>query len=246
MSFSAAIDREIPWAAVFGNHDDMCVLSRSTMMEWISAQPYSLASPGPDFGELCVGNYRLDVKASTGNASALTMYFLDSRAYSEEDDIDGYDWIHQDQIDWFNDQVAEVAADSAPNDPPNALAFFHIPIPEYKNASHNLTNTVGWHGEGVSSPEYNSGFGDALVQSGTVRAVSVGHDHNNNFCSPYDGVALCYGGGTGYGTYGFPGLSRMDRIFKVSQDGTMKSYKRHDDENATIHSAQSVYPYEVP
>lgn len=41
-----------------------------------------------------------------------------------------------------------------------------------------------------------------LAAAGDVKVVSVGHDHVNNFCSPHAGISLCYGGGTGYDTYG--------------------------------------------
>lgn len=49
------------------------------------------------------------------------------------------------------------------------------------------------------------------------------------------------------GPFGDVALSRMQRIFKVSEtDGSVSSFKRLDDENATLIDAQSLYPYQVP
>ena len=51
-----------------------------------------------------------------------------------------------------------------------------------------------------------------MAEEGTVRAVSVGHDHCNDGCASWrnsmsgdggggEAISLCYGGGTGYSGY---------------------------------------------
>ena len=52
--------RGVPWAAVFGNHDDEDGETRREQMRYMQALPYSLVQPGPSdiHG---VGNYVLKV-----------------------------------------------------------------------------------------------------------------------------------------------------------------------------------------
>jgi predicted MPP superfamily phosphohydrolase len=60
---SAVTDRQIPWAAVFGNHDDENGISRTEQMKLMKALPYSLVEEGPkDIHG--VGNYVLKVKSA--------------------------------------------------------------------------------------------------------------------------------------------------------------------------------------
>jgi predicted MPP superfamily phosphohydrolase len=105
------ISRRIPWAAVFGNHDDEDARGsgfRRDQIRLMQELPYSLVQEGPEdiHG---VGNYVLKVmSADASKTHLLTLYFLDSGAYAAGI-IDWfgflrpteYDYIHQDQIDWF-------------------------------------------------------------------------------------------------------------------------------------------------
>ena len=53
-------DRQIPWAAIFGNHDDEDNDSRQDQIKYMQALPYSLVQAGPkDIHG--VGNYVLKV-----------------------------------------------------------------------------------------------------------------------------------------------------------------------------------------
>lgn len=50
------IDRKIPYAVIFGNHDDEGDMSRQELMDFLLELPYSVAKPG--FEEIDgVGNY---------------------------------------------------------------------------------------------------------------------------------------------------------------------------------------------
>jgi hypothetical protein len=229
-------------------------------MTWITAQPYSLSVPGPDFGPDCVGNYVLDVlpsSSSTTNVSvgALTVYMLDSRAYSDAPGVDGYDWIHEDQIEWYLSESAKRAAAADDGNAPPALAFWHIPLPEYTEAFASGVASgasVGRLQESVCSGAVNSGMAAALLEGGDVKAVGVGHDHNNEFCAPWGGgaVAFCYGGGSGYHGYGQPRWDRRSRVFLATEGGapggeaTIATLKRVDNaEGLLTIDEQSLYPY---
>lgn len=54
------IDRQIPWALVFGNHDDQDDYSRAELMNAASHMPYSLSRAGPADVD-GVGNYLLKI-----------------------------------------------------------------------------------------------------------------------------------------------------------------------------------------
>jgi metallophosphoesterase superfamily enzyme len=56
-------DRGIPWAAVFGNHDDESGVSKEDQMKLMRALPYSLVEPGPSDVH-GVGNYVLKVRSA--------------------------------------------------------------------------------------------------------------------------------------------------------------------------------------
>ena len=58
----AATQRNIPWAAVFGNHDDEDGVTREAQIRYMQGLPYSLVERGPkDIHG--VGNYVLKVKS---------------------------------------------------------------------------------------------------------------------------------------------------------------------------------------
>ena len=58
-------DRQIPWAAVFGNHDDEVGEVRQEQLRMMQALPYSLVQQGPkDIHG--IGNYVLKVKSADG------------------------------------------------------------------------------------------------------------------------------------------------------------------------------------
>ncbi|KAG9516257.1 phosphatase DCR2, partial [Aureobasidium melanogenum] len=83
------ISRSIPYAAIFGNHDDegpkATRLSREAQMSLLSTMPFSLSRPGPDNID-GVGNYYVEVLAqSPSQNSAITLYFLDSHSYSPDE-----------------------------------------------------------------------------------------------------------------------------------------------------------------
>lgn len=91
------IERKIPWAAVFGNHDSEIAHDRMEQMQALQRMPYSLARAGP-LDVDGVGNYDVHVLSPDGLAPIFTLFFLDSGAYqptiipfTKPD----YDYIHE-------------------------------------------------------------------------------------------------------------------------------------------------------
>jgi 3',5'-cyclic AMP phosphodiesterase CpdA len=195
--------RGLPWAAVFGNHDDEGSRGREELFEVQRACAHCLSERGPR--ELTgVGNYVIDVAADAGRG--LRLYFLDSGSYDATGAGD-YAWIAHDQISWFRERSGE-------SDAP-ALVFFHIPLPEYETAW-DEGERIGSRNEDVYCPRINSGFFAALHESRRVRGTFCGHDHVNDFEARLHGIRLCYGRATGYNTYGQDGFARGARMIEVS------------------------------
>ncbi len=213
-------ERAIPWAAVFGNHDDEGNLNRAALMDVQRACAHCLSEPGP-VTLSGVGNYVLPVLAAGTESPAALLYFLDSRSYAPEA-IGGYDWIAPDQIDWYratSRRYAQAAAVSAPghtaaSQPLPALAFFHIPLPEY-NEVWDFHPCRGVKYEEVCGPRLNTGLFAAFYEAGDVLGTFVGHDHVNDFEGALYGIRLAYGRASGYNTYGREGMERGARLIRL-------------------------------
>lgn len=175
------VKRKIPYATIFGNHDDESSWSRSTSMILLEQLPYSLSQHGPT-NIAGVGNYVLEVEAPGGSThAALSLYLLDTHTYSpNERQFHGYDWLKDDQIQWFRKTAQNLKTKHKKYMKIHMdMAFIHIPLPEYRHEHNRIIG--GWR-EGVTAPNFNSGFRDALVEEG-VLVVSAGHDHANDYCS---------------------------------------------------------------
>lgn len=184
------------WAAVFGNHDSEGEVPRKAMHEEQLKHPHNVALEDPE-GVGGAGNYVLTVADAKGQAAA-ALYFLDSGDYPVSGSrVGGYAWIGRDQIDWYTQQSRELTLRNG-GKPLPALAFFHIPLPEY-NEVWNFHVCRGHCYDGYcSSPQINSGFFTAMVEMGDVMGTFVGHDHANDFVGELHGIKLCYGRSTRY------------------------------------------------
>ncbi|KAF8636425.1 hypothetical protein AX17_003607 [Amanita inopinata Kibby_2008] len=273
----AVTDRSIPWAAVFGNHDDEIGATREEELTLMKALPYSLVDRGPkDIHG--VGNYVLKVwSADPSKTHLLTLYFLDSGAYAGSflnffgiTIPTSYDWIHEDQASWFLQQSASISPIERPFQPdsgkdfgsiwarqtdqvtpdmklakPNALMFFHIPLPEaYSKPDHDSHSKqpldVGIHDlEGPGSSTTNGGFFEKGILRAPesdhssskfapeVKVIANGHCHVTENCRRVKGVWMCFGGGGSYSGYGRVGFDRRFRIYDISDYGdTIRTYKR--------------------
>ncbi len=67
--------RELPFAVVFGNHDDEGGVDKQTQLEYYRSYPGCLAEAGSVTG---VGNYNLLVYGSDGASPAVNLWFFDS------------------------------------------------------------------------------------------------------------------------------------------------------------------------
>ncbi|TFK71339.1 Metallo-dependent phosphatase [Pluteus cervinus] len=208
----SVIKAKIPWAAVFGNHDDEDGYTRDTQLQWLKNLPYSLVERGPkDLHG--VGNYVLKVlSADASKTQLLTLYFLDSGSYSKGF-LDwfgmftptAYDYIRQDQIDWFLQESARIKPIERPFTPdtgkdlggiwnkrqgpdqlppdlnrlakPNAMMFFHMPLQEAYNDADRDPRTGKPLDVGLSGLETpgNAKENEGMFEKGLLKAEENDH-----------------------------------------------------------------------
>ncbi|KAG5365849.1 Phosphatase DCR2 [Yarrowia sp. B02] len=230
------IRRKVPWAAVFGNHDDENTnMNRAQQMAYMETLPYSLSQAGPEDVD-GVGNYWLQILAPKSDNPAVTLYFLDTHAkHPNQKLFPGYDWVRESQLAWLEDEHHKLKPlQNKYTHIHMSMAFFHIPTTEYRNARGK--KMIGQWKEGAAAPKHNSGVRKLLEEIG-VSVISVGHDHVNDFCMWDDVTAkkdeippmwLCYGGGLGEGGYGgYGGYVRRMRVFEIDTEAnSITSWKR--------------------
>lgn len=241
-------ERKIPYAAIFGNHDDEGAhpLSRHAQMSLYESLPYSLSEAGPNTID-GVGNYLVEIQAHSSKHSALTLYFLDTHSYSpDETHYRGYDWIKPNQITWFK-TTAEGLKEAHSHYAHKHLdmAFIHIPLPEYANRDNEW---VGNWTEGVTAPGFNTHFKRALVEQ-DIKVVSCGHDHVNDYCMVSTEHAtmepelwMCYAGGSGFGGYGgYNNYHRRLRVFEIdTNQARISTWKRLEHGDTSVRLDEQI------
>ncbi len=191
LSYRRVLDRvsgwDIPFAVVFGNHDSEENITRLDLHNIEKDYPLSLSGSGPK--EINgVGKYSLTIQSSEAEKNEALLYFLDSGSLAP-DPIGGYEWIHQDQVNWFVSESQKYK--TMKNNPIPALTFFHIPLPEYNDVLHS-GKVSGNKGEEVSSPKINSGLFTAMLEAKDVMGTFVGHDHDNDYCGKLSFIAYLF------------------------------------------------------
>jgi len=220
---------KIPFAVTFGNHDREQGLSNDKLFKIVKSYPYNVTiDEQPQING--AGNCALVLKSSKGKAAAV-LYLIDSNSYSKIKGVKGYDFIHNDQVNWYMDKSREFTANNN-GKPLFSLAFFHIPLPEFKQAIMNQNSSMyGIRREAVCAPKLNSGMFAAFKECGDVKGVFVGHDHDNDFAINWQGVLLAYGRYSGGNTV-YNNIPNGARIIELTQNSSsFKSWIRTSDTN---------------
>lgn len=205
--------KKIPWAIIFGNHDDEHkVMNKEEMMKVYMDYEHNISEIGyKTFNR--IGNYNLIIMGSKENKPKFNIYMIDSGTYAPAF-IGGYDWIKLTQICWYKRTALKLKQKNNRLIP--ALMFFHMPLKKFKKVwESNLIN--GKRFENECTAKINLGLFNTLVKVGDVKGVFVGHDHLNNYCALLQNITLGYAGYTGYGGYGQDDVPRGARIFLINE-----------------------------
>ncbi|KAI9120503.1 hypothetical protein K1719_007536 [Acacia pycnantha] len=236
-------NRGIPWASVFGNHDDAPF---EWSLGWFSSPRISpLICPQPTSsysGEECSfkGTGRLELMKNEikNNASfsvigprdlwpSVSNYVLQISSSDDPKspvaflyflDSGGGSYpevVSSGQAEWFKKKAEDINPDSRVPE----IIFWHIPSEAYKEVAPKSTIAkpcVGsLNNEEVAAQKTETGIMKLLGERSSVKAIFVGHNHGLDWCCPYKKLWLCYARHTGYGGYG--NWPRGARIVEISE-----------------------------
>lgn len=188
------VERNIPFAVTFGNHDDESGVSRKDLMKYIRTFKGCLNT---EIGNETEYDGAIRVKGSDSDQTKAALYLFDSNSYSTLNGVNGYGWIKPKQIEAYNQLSNSFTKENGGNPLP-ALAFFHIPLPEYVQAFNSKkASPVGERLEDECPAAMNTGLYASMKINGDVMGTFCGHDHNNDYLADMDGIAMVYGRFTG-------------------------------------------------
>lgn len=210
---------DIPWAFTYGNHDteSLATLSKSDLNELYKSLSYktsgNLLYPYVQPNVTGRNNQLIEIRNSNG-ALKQAIFLIDSNAYTGEG-INVYDFIHDDQVEWYADEINRLNTEEGHT--VSSMAFFHIPLQQYRTAyelyeqgSDEVTYFFGENGEKIINKvccsDYPSKLFDKMVELESTKAVFCGHDHYNNMSLEYKGIRLTYGMSIDY--LAMPGIEK--------------------------------------
>lgn len=232
----------IPWAHVFGNHDDNGGMSNEEQQPIYESYPHCVSKAGPK-NISGVGNYVLPIYDAKGEKILFNVFGFDSHksdpdmkkdfGLPEETNFyhmipcsDGdYDGVRFDQVMWYYQTSVEMEEYNGTKIP--ALAYMHIPVPEmgFGATDRKHFKYAGMQGENVAPSIINFGMFGAALQRGDIKAMCFGHDHLNDFRMEYAGIELSYDAFLSYHAC-HEDHRRGGRIFEIdaSDPWKIKSY----------------------
>ncbi len=192
---------EIPYTLVFGNHD--CELfstcGKEELAELYKQGRYCIFTEGRK--DLTgVGNFLIELVDDSGKV-LLPLVMLDSNMYGEGGwFFSGFDRIRDDQVDWCTQRLNALKREYPDI---KAMAFFHMPLREFKEAYEKMKlgdkNVLYRHGSIAEKGEYfgiskfKSTFFDRAAENGVIKWIFCGHDHLNTLSLVYKGIQMTYG-----------------------------------------------------
>ena len=192
----------IPWAPIFGNHDNESVKGVDWQCAQLEAAENCLFKRGDLSGN---GNYSIGLTDSTGKIKRV-IYMMDTKGCIGAVETTG---IAQDQINWF--KGISTAIGNAYGEEVPAFACYHIASSDFRTAytskygyaeideNFNLDLT-GVDGDFGRKNENVCDFGYSIASdllAANVDGVFIGHDHLNNYSILYGGIRYTYGLKTG-------------------------------------------------
>ena len=187
----------VPWAPVFGNHDDEANCDLNFLAETMMKSPHCLMKKGDS--RMGVGNYIINIAEKDGDKINIceSIFMMDSH-HNQPNELQ-QKWFKRaaDGIKRLSDGRAEISV------------YMHIPIPEYMIAYDEARDTENkkWRdGYNAYGAQHESvacerdadgnpvqrGFFDILKENGNTKYVFCGHDHMNNYSIDYQGIRLTY------------------------------------------------------
>lgn len=185
-------DHNIPWTYAFGNHDDQGYYGDNYIQRLLGGDTYKNVLFKNLEDDNVTGRSNFVINVNDGNDNLYQVYCLDSQNYNF--DTMGYDFIKQDQIDWYERMVNYSTAHYG--GVVKSSMFIHIAFPEFVKDWESKTEDdfiIGMMEEGAGSPEEDLGFFSKIKELGSTQTVHANHDHANDSVLLYEGVYFSYG-----------------------------------------------------
>lgn len=196
------LDRfETPYTLVFGNHDCemFSACGKEELAELYKQGRYSIFTEGRK--DLTgVGNFLIELVDDSGKV-LLPLVMLDSNMYGEGGwFFSGFDRIHDDQADWCMERLNALKREYPDI---KAMAFFHMPLREFKEAYEKMKlgdkdvlyrhGSIAEKGEYFGISRFKSSFFDRAAENGVIKWIFCGHDHMNTLSLVYREIQMTYG-----------------------------------------------------
>lgn len=215
-------ERKIPVAAILGNHEHDHGHEDEIVKIYSKIEGCLTRNDTPD--EVTGNaNFKELIYSSDGEKPAFCLWFIDSNNCHENREISHYDYVHTDQIEWFEEESAKLKEING-GKPMPSFVFQHTPVPEEYNLlrkarfwelpvavrGYNTKKDTlyvgkkgveGIVGEGPCSPDVNNGQFASWKKVGGVIGAFFGHDHLNDFAGWTDGIFLAQHRTAGFRAY---------------------------------------------
>lgn len=171
---------DIPYAVVYGNHDMQGMWSNAWMNENVVRENAAFSILNDEIPGFT--NWYIDIEKD--GETIWQLFGIDSNSYQQDGVSYDYDYIREEQVDWYESCVKEGVP---------SLGFIHIPLQEWKKAQEeDPDGIIGEMTEGNSPSSTPSAFFES-AKNHNMKGIFCGHDHANDWNGVYEGVVLGYG-----------------------------------------------------
>lgn len=190
----------IPYAITFGNHDTSpkSTHTRRELWNYLITRKHCLAASTEDNENITgFSNYYVKLKNKDNTLNSLII-MLDSNEYIMSNKKRTYDYIHDDQVRWYEEITRKINKSEKRIIP--SYLFYHIPVREYNDAWKAAINAEGdskyYYGskdENISPSKMESKLFKKVLELKSTKGMFCGHDHLNDFSVEYRGIRFTYG-----------------------------------------------------
>ena len=222
--------RKIPFAMIYGNHDDRNRLTKDEQADFYRAYSCNIGlgdETSPD-----VATYNIPIYSEDGEQVKFNIWMLDS-AWNDKEQDKCFEIVKPEAVEWYRRKSAELKEANGGVCVPS-LMFQHIPMLEtlelLEECPAGTPGAVkgpedkyyilkpecqGTMGEYPCCVEYKTGQFEAIEECGDVKAIVFGHDHTNCFTGNVRGLNIIQSSCASFRCYGE--RTRGVRIFDIDE-----------------------------
>ena len=229
--------RKIPFAMLYGNHDDMNWITKDEQADIYRAYSTCVGLDNPDKSVDC-DTYNLPVYSSDGQSVIYNIWMMDT-AWNNNEEDKCYTGMKKEAVEWYKRKSDELKALNNGKIVPS-LMFQHIAFPQCMQLMKECKSTDkgavpffrkgederyvcldpkkadGILGEPIVGYELDNGQFDAVKEKGDVQAIVLGHEHKNNYIGVVDGVKVIQSSAASFRCYG--DRTRGVRVFVLDEN----------------------------